>query len=100
MLWLRQGLEHIQSILEAEAAHLLEGRQKQEKREGLPELKNVDGKKPVFRFAPNPNGPLSFGHARGIVINGTYSKNMKEHSSYVSMIPIPRSSRQNYRPMI
>ena len=27
----RQGLEHIQSILEAEAAHLLEGRQKQEK---------------------------------------------------------------------
>ena len=69
-----KGLEHIQSILEAEAAHLLEGRQKQEKREGLPELKNVDGKEPVFRFAPNPNGPLSFGHARGIVINGTYSK--------------------------
>jgi len=69
-----QGLDHIQSILEVEAPHLLEGRQKQEKREGLPELKNVDGKKPVFRFAPNPNGPLSFGHARGIVINGTYSK--------------------------
>ena len=27
-----------------------------------------------MRFAPNPNGPLSFGHARGIVINGTYAK--------------------------
>ena len=58
----------------AEAPQLLEGRQKQEKREGLPDLKNIDGVKPVFRFAPNPNGPLSFGHARGIVINGTYSK--------------------------
>ncbi|MGA0380196.1 MAG: glutamate--tRNA ligase family protein, partial [Candidatus Poseidoniaceae archaeon] len=69
-----KGLEHIESILESEASHMLEGRQKQEKREGLPELKNVDKGKPVFRFAPNPNGPLSFGHARGIVINGTYSK--------------------------
>ena len=69
-----KGLEHIESILDAEAPQLLEGRQKQERREGLPELKNVDGMKPVFRFAPNPNGPLSFGHARGIVINGTYSK--------------------------
>ena len=37
-------------------------------------MKNVNKGKPVFRFAPNPNGPLSFGHARGIVINGTYSK--------------------------
>ena len=69
-----KGLEHIQSILEVEASHMLEGRQKQEKRVGLPDLKNVEKGKPVFRFAPNPNGPLSFGHARGIVINGTYSK--------------------------
>lgn len=69
-----KGLEHIEAILMAEAPQLLEGRQKQEKREGLPDLKNIDGVKPVFRFAPNPNGPLSFGHARGIVINGTYSK--------------------------
>jgi glutamyl-tRNA synthetase len=69
-----QGLEHVESILASEAPHLLEGRQKQEKREGLPELKNVQDKKIVLRFAPNPNGPLSFGHARGIVINGTYAK--------------------------
>ena len=69
-----KGLEHIEAILMDEAPQLLEGRQKQEKREGLPDLKNIDGVKPVFRFAPNPNGPLSFGHARGIVINGTYSK--------------------------
>lgn len=69
-----QGLEHVESILASDAPHLLEGRQKQEKREGLPELKNVQAKKIVLRFAPNPNGPLSFGHARGIVINGTYAK--------------------------
>ena len=69
-----QGLEHVESILASDAPHLLEGRQKQEKREGLPELKNVQDKKIVLRFAPNPNGPLSFGHARGIVINGTYAK--------------------------
>ncbi len=69
-----QGLEHVESILASEAPHLLEGRQKQEKREGLPDLKNVQDKKIVLRFAPNPNGPLSFGHARGIVINGTYAK--------------------------
>ena len=69
-----EGLAHIETILADEAPHLLEGRKKQEKREGLPELKNADGIKPVFRFAPNPNGPLSFGHARGVVINGTYAK--------------------------
>ena len=69
-----QGLDHIESILATDAPHLLEGRKKQEKREGLPDLKNAEGIQPVFRFAPNPNGPLSFGHARGIVINGTYAQ--------------------------
>ena len=69
-----EGLPTLKQSLANEAPHLLEGRKKQEKREGLPELKNADGIKPVFRFAPNPNGPLSFGHARGVVINGTYSK--------------------------
>ena len=53
------------------------GRKKQEKREGLPELKNLGDTKPVFRFAPNPNGPLSFGPARGIVINGSYAEEHK-----------------------
>ena len=28
----------------------------------------------VLRFAPNPNGPLSLGHSRGVVINNYYSK--------------------------
>ena len=39
-------------------------------------MPNLDGRKPVLRFAPNPNGPLSFGHSRGLVINGEYAKNL------------------------
>ena len=64
------GVEHLRSILQEEAPHLLEERQKKERRVGLPELPNAEKGKVVLRFAPNPNGPLSFGHARGIVING------------------------------
>tara|TARA_B110001452_G_C15237919_1_gene428606 strand:+ start:1443 stop:3155 length:1713 start_codon:yes stop_codon:yes gene_type:complete len=69
-----QGVEHLRGILEDEAPHLLEERQKKERRVGLPELANAENGKVVLRFAPNPNGPLSFGHARGIVINGSYAK--------------------------
>lgn len=69
-----EGLEHLRSILELEAPHLLEQREKKERRTGLPELLGAEKGKVVLRFAPNPNGPLSFGHARGIVINGTYAK--------------------------
>lgn len=69
-----QGIAALQAILEVEAPHLLEKREKKERREGLPELKNAVKGKVVLRFAPNPNGPLSFGHARGIVINGNYAK--------------------------
>ena len=69
-----QGIAALQAILEVEAPHLLEKREKKERREGLPELKNAVKGKVVLRFAPNPNGPLSFGHARGIVINGSYAK--------------------------
>jgi glutamyl-tRNA synthetase len=68
-----EGLEAIESILEAEAPHLLE-KKVQTRREGLPELPNLNGRKPVLRFAPNPNGPLSFGHSRGLVINAQYAK--------------------------
>ena len=66
------GLDAVRSVLEAEAPHLLEKRETKARREGLPELKNAEKGKVVLRFAPNPNGPLSFGHARGLVINSTY----------------------------
>ena len=70
----REGLDALRAVLNEEAPHLLEKREKKERRVGLPELKNAEKGKVVLRFAPNPNGPMSFGHARGIVINGEYAK--------------------------
>ena len=69
-----EGLDYLRNILENEAPELLEQRKKQAKRTGLPELINAEKGNVVLRFAPNPNGPLSFGHARGIIINGEYAK--------------------------
>ena len=70
-----KGVVHIRQILESVAPELLE-KKEQKRREGLPELPNLGSKKPVLRFAPNPNGPLSFGHSRGLVINGEYAKDL------------------------
>ena len=56
------GLEHVRSILENESPDALEKKVK-ERREGLPPLPNAESGKVVLRFAPNPNGPLSLGHA-------------------------------------
>ena len=67
------GLKHLKEILEENAPNLLE-RKIKEKRTGLPELKNAINGKVILRFAPNPNGPLSFGHSRGIIINSEYAK--------------------------
>ena len=69
-----KGLDYLREILQNEAPDLLEEREKQTRREGLPELNSAQKGKVVLRFAPNPNGPLSFGHARGIIINGEYAK--------------------------
>ena len=63
-----KGLEHIRGLLESESPDALEKKVK-ERREGLPPLPNAENGKVVLRFAPNPNGPLSLGHARGVVIN-------------------------------
>lgn len=66
------GLESLREILTSEAPQLLEKREVKERRTGLPELKDAEKGNVVLRFAPNPNGPLSFGHARGLVINSIY----------------------------
>ena len=66
------GLEALRTILQTEAPHLLEKRETKARREGLPNLNNAEKGRVVLRFAPNPNGPLSFGHARGLVINSMY----------------------------
>ena len=63
-----KGLDHIRELLESESPDALEKKVK-ERREGLPPLPNAQDGKVVLRFAPNPNGPLSLGHARGVVIN-------------------------------
>jgi len=67
-----EGLDHIRDLLEQEAPHLLEKREVKARNEGLPKLEEATQGKVVLRFAPNPNGPLSFGHARGLIINAGY----------------------------
>ncbi|MDP6870338.1 MAG: glutamate--tRNA ligase [Candidatus Poseidoniaceae archaeon] len=69
------GLNSIEEILQNEAPHLLE-KKIQTRREGLPDLPNLNNRKPVLRFAPNPNGPLSLGHSRGLVINSEYAEKL------------------------
>jgi glutamyl-tRNA synthetase len=67
------GLEHVRDILEESNPEAL-NREKQKKRVGLPDLAPKDGSEIVLRFAPNPNGPLSIGHSRGVVINSEFAK--------------------------
>jgi glutamyl-tRNA synthetase len=69
-----EGLDHIRELLAQSAPEMLE-KKEHVRREGLPELPG-DHKGVVLRFAPNPNGPLSFGHSRGLVVNSTYAKQL------------------------
>ncbi len=72
-------LEQQKQQLEKLAPELLE--KKKEEKKQLPELKNVKGKFTV-RFAPNPNGPLSLGHARPALLNWLYAK--KYHGIFIN----------------
>ena len=67
-----QGIEVVKEILEELAPDALV-RKKQVKKTGLKELSG-DTSAVILRFAPNPNGPLSLGHSRGVVINSEYAK--------------------------
>ena len=67
-----RGLEEVVSELEAIDPKALE-REKHKKEEGLKDLPG-DTSQVVLRFAPNPNGPLSIGHSRGVVINSAYAE--------------------------
>ena len=73
MLANNHGLDHVREILEETNPEAL-NREKQKKRFGLPDLESKNGKKIILRFAPNPNGPLSIGHSRGVVINSEFAK--------------------------
>ena len=68
-----KGIEEVRELLESTNPEAL-NRQKQVKRTGLKELPNAKKGEVVLRFAPNPNGPLTLGHARGVTINSEYSK--------------------------
>ncbi len=48
-------------------------REKHQKSENLRDLPG-DISEVIVRFAPNPNGPLSIGHSRGVVINSSYAE--------------------------
>lgn len=72
-LWNDEGPEAVKAVLEAEAPDALEKRVK-ERREGLPELPNAVKGEVILRFAPNPNGPLTLGHSRGVIINSHYAE--------------------------
>ena len=68
-----EGIEAVRGILENTNPEAL-NRQKQIKRTGLKDLSNAVIGKVILRFAPNPNGPLTLGHARGVTINSEYAK--------------------------
>ena len=72
-IWAEKGADEVRRILEEEAPEVLEKRLK-ERREGLPELPNAAEGQVVLRFAPNPNGPLTLGHSRGVIINSEYAR--------------------------
>ena len=68
-----EGVEAARAALAATNPEALQ-REKQQKRVGLKELPEATRGEVVLRFAPNPNGPLTLGHARGVAINSEYAK--------------------------
>ncbi|MBJ17742.1 MAG: glutamate--tRNA ligase [Euryarchaeota archaeon] len=66
------GMEAVIQELESFAPEAL-SREKHKKIEGLKDLPGSTSKV-VLRFAPNPNGPLTLGHSRGVVINSAYAE--------------------------
>ena len=67
-----EGVEYVREELQRTAPEVLE-RKKHRKVEGLKELPG-DTSGVVLRFAPNPNGPLTLGHSRGVVINSELAR--------------------------
>jgi glutamyl-tRNA synthetase len=72
--------------LESKAPQLLEKKVK-EQREGLKPLPD-DAAVPqlVLRFAPNPNGPATLGHSRGMVLHAEYQRMYRAQGKPVKMI--------------
>ena len=67
------GLDAVRELLAATNPEALQ-RQKQQKISGLKPLPNAIEGNVILRFAPNPNGPLTIGHSRGVMINSEFAK--------------------------
>jgi len=72
---LESGIDFVRLELEGIDPSAVQ-RERHRKNEGLRELPG-NTTEVVLRFAPNPNGPLSIGHSRGVVINSKYAENYK-----------------------
>ncbi len=73
----REGVAKLRDELADADPSRLEKRKATPKREGFPELPNAERGHVVLRFAPNPNGPLTLGHSRGLLTNSIYAKNLE-----------------------
>lgn len=75
---IRECIDEFNKLNDKEREKLFElyKEEKGEKRKeiSLPPLELAEKGKVVMRFAPNPNGPATLGSARGIVVNGEYTK--------------------------
>lgn len=59
--------------LNPELGERLQPQKKVRRIQELPELNNVEQGNFRVRFAPNPNGPLTIGHSRGVILNREYA---------------------------
>lgn len=57
-----------------------------EQRTGLRRLPNDEVPQIVMRFAPNPNGPATLGHSRGMVLHAEYQKLYRGLGKPIKMI--------------
>lgn len=72
--------------LESLDPSLLE-KKKKEQRQGLKHLPGWDEvDRIVMRFAPNPNGPATLGHSRGMVVHAEYQRLYKELGKPITMM--------------
>lgn len=75
----KECVREFNNLSEEEKSKLLEiyreeKREEKKKEVGLPPLEFAEKGKVTMRFAPNPNGPPTLGSARGIVVNGEYTR--------------------------